>query len=261
MLGFFLSWSGDSAGILHVSDYLWLVTSFTPSIRHAEFVTSSLHIMLLVSMFPLAHLVVVHITLYFHTLETWLTKLFSCRELRRDGQSCDDGTECPSGQCVSGVCAASPPPPLSPSPPPTIITSPPPPTPPPSDTTGSTCTDGTECSSGSCKGGNCCSTKGDTRGCAACSETSGDCTRCYDHDGSTIDPYYSLTDGECVDVPPPPPSTSSYSPPPSSSSPDVCSSACAGTTDKCTVTCPYCRASERPAPPRDCRLLTLLKFA
>ena len=93
-------------------------------------------------------------------------------------------------------------------------------------TTGS-CTAGSQCASGSCKGGNCCTEKGMSTGCTECySSTDGDCGTC----GSG----YTLTDWECVATP-------------SSSSSDVCSTACAGTTDGCTASCPSGRVHERLA--------------
>jgi len=77
-----------------------------------------------------------------------------------------------------------------------VAASPPPSPPPPAVTTGD-CSDDSECTSGSCKNGYCCTTKGMTTGCTAC-YYDGTCFAC----GSG---YTKINYDECVVAPPPPP--------------------------------------------------------
>jgi len=69
--------------------------------------------------------------------------------------------------------------------------SPPPPSPPPRPVSVGSCTTNSQCASGSCKGGFCCTTKGMTTGCTACYDsTDGDCRTCSSG--------YELSNYECV---------------------------------------------------------------
>jgi len=72
------------------------------------------------------------------------------------------------------------------------------------------CTADSQCTSGSCKGGDCCTEKGMSTGCTDCWQSNGVCKAC----SSQYD--YTLTDYECIadaDVSPPPPLPPSPSPP------------------------------------------------